>query len=116
MKSDLQLPIACTLVVASFYLASDRAAHLSRPADMTDVETMLAVDHGLPVAGFAQTPAVDLGALDKLVPAACVEIVRKTYLAKLAVLRMAPAHAADADGVANAVRFTLTADRPECAP
>lgn len=89
----------------------------NRPSDMRTVERLL-VNHGLPVEGFAATPAVNLDAIDAMAPAECAEILRKTYLAKLAVIRMAPERAADARGIANAVRFTLAADAgtPECAP
>lgn len=83
--------------------------------DMAAVEQLLTA-HGLPVEGFANTPPVNLDAIDAMAPPECAAILRKTYLAKLAVIRMAPERAADAAKIGRAVRFTLAeeAGAPGC--
>lgn len=119
LPRELELPLACAAVVAGLIAALSLIQAL-RPVpenEMASVERLLAF-HGLPVDGFAATAPVNLEAIDAMVPVECAEILRKAYLAKLAVIRMAPEHAADAGKIGHAVRFTLAAEAgvPECAP
>lgn len=108
LPRELELPLACAAVVAGLIAALSLIQAL-RPAPENEMETVerLLTFHGLPVDGFAATAPVNLEAIDAMAPVECAEILRKTYLAKLAVLRMAPEHAAEAGKIGNAVRFTL---------
>lgn len=118
MTRDLALPFAASAVIAGLVgaLTLIDAVRPKPENEMRTVEQLL-VDHGLPVDGFAATPPVNLEAIDAMAPAECAEILRKEYLTRLAVIRMAPTHADEAGKIAHAVRFTLARDAgtPECA-
>lgn len=119
LPRELELPLACAAVVAGLIAALSLIQAL-RPAPENEMETVerLLTFHGLPVDGFAATAPVNLEAIDVMAAAECSEILRKAYLAKLAVLRMAPDHAGDAAKIGHAIRFTLAEESgvPECAP
>lgn len=119
LPPDTKAPAVCAAAVAGL-IGALSLIQAARPAplnDMAAVEQLLTA-HGLPVEGFAATPPVNLDAIDAMAPAECAQILRKAYLAKLAVVRMAPDRAADAEGIGRAVRYTLAADAgaPGCAP
>lgn len=119
---DLQLHVAWAASVAIAAIVFTLACLMPAGVGANGVRDMAAVEqlltaHGLPVEGFANTAPVNLDAIDAMAPPECAAILRKAYLAKLAVIRMAPERAADAAKIGRAVRFTLSQDQgtPECA-
>lgn len=119
---DLQLHTAWAASAAISAIVFTLACLMPAGDGATSVRDMAAVErlltaHGLPVEGFAETAPVNLDAIDAMAPPECAAILRKAYLAKLAVIRMVPQRAADAAKIGRAVRFTLAQDAgtPGCA-
>lgn len=103
------------LVAAAAYGVGLAVGWLATRAAMAEVERVL-VFHGYAVKGFSDTAHPDLGVIDALAPDGCREVMRAAWLARLAIKRMQPGHAADADWIAigAAARVAHDTNRLDC--